>query len=252
MPGRRPGTVPAVRVVLRGRARRCRRLHAPWRSRPCTTRGPAKVASGINNAWLQLIRSKVRTSRLITSVGFACSRHSAGAGQVDCPEGFQLACRDAAGPGSMAGRHRLACRAWGLAAAVIVLQRAAQARSATTATAVSAAATAISTICQPGMPPITTVRTRTGTCTSWWTCAAGSGGCLYQPGGKGCAGGCASCQARGGPGLARAAGAAAAKASRAPASLGQGQQRAAAEGGRRRGAGPARDALTKVIAARCP
>jgi hypothetical protein len=64
-------------------------------------------------------------------------------GRSICRDGFQPACRDAAGPGLMAGRHRIACRAWGQPAAVIVLRRAAHARSATTATAaaVSAAAT---------------------------------------------------------------------------------------------------------------
>src|SRR5215831_4264678 len=86
-------------------------------------------------------------------------------------------------------------------AVVAWVLRAAQTRSASMATAAAARAApaAIRAICQPGMPPMTTVWAGTGTgawCTGWWMCP-GSGGGRWPE--------------------ARAAGAAVANASRAPA-----------------------------------
>ena len=74
---------------------------------------------------------------------------------------------------------------------VVVSRRAAHARYTSTAAvaASSAAPIAIRAICQPGIPPITTVwtGTRTGV-RHGGMCPGGSGGCLFQPAGAAAAG----------------------------------------------------------------
>ena len=114
------------------------------------------------------------------------------AGRTDLPAG--PARSGTARPEPAAWRRRVICVHDSGGRGGRIARRAVHARYASTAAvaASSAAPTAIRAICQPGMPPMTTVCTGTGTgpwCTVWNTCPGGSGGCLLpQPGDTGGAG----------------------------------------------------------------